>query len=118
MADSDVKRASVGCLIVSSICVALLFLFVSLFSGDDTWPLTVKSGDLVCQGTPDWHLVWFKDENGRYWPLNGLAMSAGEKRGAPYQPNIKPIQRRDEANPGLWMSVDSLRAKAAKLCKK
>ena len=102
---------------IVAIVLVLAALGIAGCDIEDTWPLTVKSGDVVCEGNPNWHLVWFKDRDGRYWPLNGLAMSAGEKRGAPYQPNIRPIQRRDESNPGLWMSVDYLRAKAAKLCK-
>ena len=55
------------------------------------WPLSVESGRIVCREPS---AVYFRSEDGRLWPVNGMADSHAERHGT--EPSIDPVWLMDE----------------------
>lgn len=88
------------------------------------WPLAIDHGHLVCTGSPERPLPWFRallDDRREMWPLDDAAMAAAAVLGPPFQPAIIPIQLHDtaaeEAPAGgpVRLPVDALRRRAITL---
>ena len=77
---------------------------------DGPWPLTVGGGVLECVD----EAVFIATDDGRKWPLNGLARTVHAQFGA--EPATEPIWRENPELPGTRINIGPLIAHARRLC--
>ena len=80
------------------------------------WPLELNRGRLLCDGPSVYPAVWFKSENGDYYPLNGVAITEAKKRGSPYQLSLDPIWLPNSEDACFRVSIGGLADLARSLC--
>ena len=82
---------------------------------DSPWPFTEDAGTIVCDRVSGAEAVFFVTDDGKRWPLNGVARMNADQLGAEREPN--PIWRRPPGSPDSRVSVGPMISFARETCR-
>ncbi len=82
---------------------------------DGPWPFTEDAGTITCSRVSGTSAIIFVTEDGRRWPLNGVAKSNADQFGA--EPSLDPIWRQNPDVPYLKVSVSPMINRGRETCR-